>query len=329
MRRRDILAGAAISTALSFTTRHLAWTQQALPVVGFLNTASAKPSERLLKAFQSGLAESGYVEGRDVLIEYRWADGDRARLKEMAGDLVGRGVNVLAATGGSPAALEAKAASSSIPIVFQIGVDPVEIGLVAGISRPGGNITGATMLAIELGSKRLELLRELLPRASTFAALLNPKGPGASIQLREMNAAAAKLGLTIHAVEATSENEIEMAFDRLSLMRVEALLIGADPLFNGLSEPLATQARRHRLPAIYQFREFVAAGGLISYGGSITDAYRQAGVYVGRILKGDKPSDLPVQQSTKLELIINMQTARMLGVDMPPSLLARADEVIE
>ena len=298
-------------------------------MIGFLNTASPQPYAKLLQAFREGLAETGYVEGENVAIEYRWADGRRDRMQEMAADLVSRQVNVIAATGGSPAALAAKAATTTIPIVFQIGVDPVEVGLVSSLNRPGGNITGATMMAVELGSKRLELLKQLVPTSKEIGALVNPTSPGSETQMRELSAAAEALGLRLHIVKASSEQDIVPAFSELQRLSAGALWIGADPLFNGQSEQLAMLSVSHGIPTIYQFREFAAAGGLISYSGSITDAYRQAGVYSGRILKGDKPSDLPVQQSTKVELILNLKTATILGLEVPPALLARADEIIE
>jgi putative tryptophan/tyrosine transport system substrate-binding protein len=307
----------------------MARAQPIVPVIGFLNTASAQPYAKLLQAFREGLAQTGYVEGQNVAIEYRWADGRRDRMHEMAADLVHRQVNVIAATGGSPAALAAKAATATIPIIFQIGVDPVEVGLVASLSRPGGNITGATMMAVELGSKRLELLKQMVPTSTLVAALINPVSPGASTQMRELRAAAEALGLRLHIVKASSEQDIMPAFSELQRLPAGALWIGADPLFNGQSEQLAVLSVSHRIPAIYQFREFASAGGLMSYSGSITDAYRQAGFYSGRILKGDKPTELPVQQSTKVELILNLKTAKILGLEVPPALLARADEVIE
>ena len=265
--------------------------QRDIPVIGFLNTASPEPYARLVQAFRDGLGETGYAEGKNVAIEYRWARGEQDRMRQMAVELASRRVNLIAATGGSTAALAAKAATSTIPIVFQIGVDPVEVGLVASLSKPGGNITGTTIIAVQLGAKRL--------------------------------------GVRLQIVKASSEPDIGPAFSELQRLQAGALWIGADPLFNGLSEQLATLSVTHKIPAIYQFREFAAAGGLASYGGSITDAYRQAGVYSGRILKGDKPADLPVQQSTKVELILNLKTAKLLGLALPPALLARADEVIE
>jgi putative ABC transport system substrate-binding protein len=250
-------------------------------------------------------------------------------LPAFASELVRRQVNVIAATGGSPAALAAKAATTTIPIVFQIGVDPIEVGLVSSLNRPGGNVTGATMLAVELGSKRLELLYEMVPTATVVGALVNPTGPAVSTLMQDLNAAAGALGLRVHIVQASSESDFEPAFEELLRLRVGALLISADPFFNGRSEQLAALTVRHRIPAIYQFREFAAAGGLMSYSGSITDAYRQAGVYAGRILNGEKPADLPVQQSTKVELIINLKTAKALGITVPLPLIGRADAVIE
>jgi putative ABC transport system substrate-binding protein len=264
-----------------------------------------------------------------VAIEYRWAEGRPGRLPELAAELIRRRVNVIAATGGSPAALAAKAATAAIPIVFQIGVDPVEVGLVSSLNRPGANITGATMLASELGPKRLELLREMVPNATAIGLLVDTTSPGSSALMREVSATAEKLGLQMQIVKATSEREVEPAFVELLRSRVGALSIMATPLFNGLSEKLAALTVGHRIPSIYQFREFTAAGGLMSYGGSISDAYYQAGIYTGRILHGDKPADLPVQQSTKVELFINLKTAKALGLTVPLPLLGRADEVIE
>jgi len=325
MRRREFIIGSA-AAAWPVMARAQ---QAAMPVVGFLNTASQGPFANLLQAFRGGLGEAGYVEGRNVLIEYRWAEGRHDRLPELVADLMRRRVSVIAATGGSPAALAAKAATSAIPIVFQTGVDPVEIGLVPSLNRPGGNITGATMLSDELGSKRVELLHELVPGATLIGALLNPTGAGAPRLTRDLLAAANSLGLRVEIVKAGSDREFEPAFAEFLRLRVGALLIAGDPLFNGRSEQIAELTVRHKIPSIYQFREFAAAGGLMSYGGSITDAYRQAGVYTGRILSGDKPADLPVQQSTKVELFINLKTAKALGITIPLPLLGRADEVIE
>jgi putative ABC transport system substrate-binding protein len=314
MRRREflgVLGGAAATWPLA------ARAQQSMPVIGFLNTASSEAFADYVRAFREGLGTVGYVEGRNVAIEYRWAEGSRARVKEMAADLVRRRVDVIAATGGSPAALEAKAATATIPIVFQVGVDPIKVGLVASLTRPGGNITGATMMAVDLVPKRLELVREVVPKAASFVALFNPTGPGAGIQLHDLKAAADTLGLRMHVQRVSAESEFGAAFRSFKDLGGGALLIGADPLFNGLSAQLAALTLEYRLPAIYQFRTFAAAGGLMSYAGSITDAYYQVGVYTGRVLNGDKPADLPVHQSTKVELIINLKTAKALGITVP------------
>ena len=300
-----------------------------MPTVGFLNTASPEPFADYVRAFRGGLNTMGYIERRNLLIEYRWAEGDSLRLKEMAADLVRRRVDVIAATGGSPAALEAKAATTTIPIVFQVGADPIKLGLVDSLNKPGGNVTGATMMASDLGSKRLELLRELVPHATSFVALINPATPTAESQLRDLKQAADTLDLRVRVLNASAEADLEPAFSNIKDLRGDALLVGADPLFNGLSTKIAALTLRHQIPAIYQFRAFTAAGGLLSYGGSITDAYHQAGVYAARVLKGDSPADLPVQQSTKVELIVNLKTAKALGVTVPLTLLGRADEIIE
>jgi putative tryptophan/tyrosine transport system substrate-binding protein len=303
--------------------------QSSGPVVGFLNTASLEPFAVYVRAYREGLGSAGFVEGRNVTIEYRWAEGNSPRLKDMAADLVRRRVDVIAATGGSPAALEAKAATTTIPIVFQVGIDPVKAGIVASLNKPGGNVTGATMLAVDLAPKRLELLRELAPQAHSFTALVDPSSPGAATLMGDLKATADALGIRVRVVEASTERELDRAFKTIASLQTDALYIGGTPLFNGLSEKLAVLTLQHRFPAIYQFRQFAAAGGLMSYGGSLTDAYHQAGVYTGRVLKGEKPADLPVQQSTRVELIINLKTAKALGVTVPQTLLARADEIIE
>jgi putative ABC transport system substrate-binding protein len=300
-----------------------------MPVVGFVNTATEQTSQRLVSAFRAGLAEGGRVEGKNVAVEYRWGEDDTKRLDGFIGDFQRRNVDLLVASGGSPAALAAKARVSTIPVVFQVGVDPVAIGLVSSLARPGGNMTGATMLGVELGSKRLELIKEVVPTARKVVLLINPKSSGSPMLERDMKSAVAVMGLELELVNASAETEIEDAFARIRQVKPDALIIGADPLFNGLAAKVAHLALQFRIPAIYQFLEFAEAGGLISYGGSITDAYRQVGFYSARILNGDKPSDLPVQQSTRLELIINLRTAKSLGISIPPSLIARADEVIE
>jgi len=281
-----------------------------------------------VRAFRQGLSETGYVEGRNVAIEYRSADGQYDRLPALAADLVRRKVSVIAATG-TPTGLPAKAATTTIPIVFVTGSDPVEQGLVASLNRPGGNLTGATTLAVELGQKRLELLHEVVPTATLIGVLVNPTGPNLKAVLRDLQAAARTLGLPIHVLHASTERDFDTVFATLVQLRAGALVIGTDTFFNSQSGKLAALTVRHAVPAIYQYREFAAAGGLMSYAGSITDAYRLAGVYTGRILKGEKPSDLPVQQSTKVELFINLKTAKALGITIPQSVLVRADEVIQ
>lgn len=328
MRRREFIAGLAGAGAVAWPAGARAQ-QPTLPLIGFLNTGTPEVFARVVQAFRQGLAEKGYVENGNVLIEYRWSDGQDDRLPALADDLVKRGVNVIAATGGSPAALAAKAATSMVPIVFQVGVDPVKIGLVASLARPAGNITGATMLAVELGPKRLEILRQLVPAAKAVGALVNPRSAGAATLMMDLNSAARTLGLKVRILHASAEEDFDGVFATLHEEQVNALVIGADPLFNSRSSQLASLAGKYAIPAIYQFREFVVAGGLAAYGGSLADAYRVAGVYTGRILKGERPADLPVQQSTKIELFFNVRTATALGVTIPDTLLATSDEVIE
>jgi putative ABC transport system substrate-binding protein len=328
MKRREfitILGGVAASWPLAASAQ-----QPAMPVIGVLISYSLDRSgQRLLSAFREGLKESGYEEGRNVAIEYRSAEGQYGRLPALAVDLVRIRSAVIAAVGGSPAALAAKLATTSLPVVFQVGVDPVEAGLVASLSRPGGNLTGVANLAVRVGPKRLELLRELVPTASDIAVLFNPTRSNAEAELRDLHGAAHLLGIKLHVLEARTDNEFETVFANVVQLRAGGLVISGDPFFNSRSEQLAALAMRHGVPAVYQFHEFAAAGGLISYGSSITDTHRLAGVYTGRVLRGEKPADLPVQQSTKVELIINLKTAKALGVTVPPPLLARADEVIE
>jgi putative tryptophan/tyrosine transport system substrate-binding protein len=323
-RRAFILALGGAAAAWPRATRAQ---QPALPVIGFLNSASADLYADAVRAFRQGLGEAGYVEGQNVAIEFRWADGRYDRLPEMAADLIRRRVAVIAASG--PAALPAKAATTAIPIVFTSGFDPIEAGLVASLARPGGNVTGVSILNVEVGPKRLELLHELLPAAKTIALLVNPTNPNAESLLRGQQAAAATLGLRLHVLQASAEADFDRAVASLRQMQAAALVIGSDPFFTTRSPQLAALTMRHAIPAIYQYREFTAAGGLMSYGGSLTDSYRLAGVYTGRILAGAKPADLPVQQSTKVELIINLKSARALGLTVPLSLLGRADAVIE
>lgn len=298
------------------------------PVIGFLNGASAALSQHYVSPFREGLAEMGYVEGRNVTIEFRWADGQYDRLPGLAVDLVSRRVNVIAATS-TPAGLPAKQATSTIPIVFVTGSDPVEQGLVASLNRPGANVTGATTLAVGLGQKRLELLHALIPKAALIALLVNPVGPNLTEVMREAHAAARALRVDLHLLRARKEVDLEPAVAAVRKVGAEVLVIGTDTFFNSQGARLAALTVRHAVPAAYQYRQFAAAGGLMSYGGSITAAYRVAGVYTGRVLNGDRPADLPVQQSTKAELFINLKTAKALGLTIPPSLLVRADEVIE
>jgi putative ABC transport system substrate-binding protein len=281
-----------------------------------------------MAAFRRGLGEMSFVEGRNVAIEYRWADGQYDRLPAMAADLVRRQVTVIAA-GTTAAVLAAKAATRTVPIVFSVGANPIEMGLVASLARPGGNLTGVTTLGREVAPKRLELLHELVPTATTVAVLINPTNPTIEIILQDLQAAARTLGLQLHVLRASTERDFDAAFGTLAELRTGGLVIGSDAFFNTRAEQLAALALRRAVPTIYQFREFAAAGGLMSYGGSITDNYRLAGAYTGRILKGEKPADLPVQQATRVELIINMKTAKALGITFPITLLGRADEVIE
>lgn len=317
-----------LATGVSLTWRPAGAQQAGTPVIGFLNGASYELSRHLVQAFHQGLGEMAYVEGRNVMVEYRSADGRYDRLPSLAAELVRRKVDVIVATG-TPTGLPAKAATTTIPIVFVTGSDPIEQGLVANLGRPEGNLTGATTLAVELGQKRLELLRELVPSLSVVGVLINPSGPNLKSVLRDVQAAARTLGLRTHMLHASTEPEIDKVFATLAQARVGGLVIGTDTFFNSQSNKLGALTRRHAVPAVYQYREFVAAGGLTSYAGAIGDAYRVAGVYTGRILKGEKPASLPVQQSLKAELFINVTTAKALGVTIPQSILVRADEIIE
>ena len=301
---------------------------QQMPMIGLLGTGTAQAWAGMTAAFHQGLGEAGYTEGRNVAVEYRWAGGQYQRLAQMADDLVRHSVSVLVAFS-TPAALAAKAATTTTPIVFTTISDPVQVGLVASFNRPGGNITGASYQNLEVGPKLLELMREVLPAATAMALLINPTNPNAESQVRNMQAAARTLGLELHILRASNERELDAAFTALRELKSGALVVGGDPFLNSRNEQIATTALRQALPAIYPSRTFAAAGGLMSYAGSAAEAYKQAGSYAGRILKGTKPADLPVQQTTKVELIINMKTARALGINIPLPLLGRADEVIE
>ena len=327
MKRREfitLLGGAAAAWPLAARAQ-----QPAIPVIGFINVSSPQNYARQLAAFLKGLGETGYVEGRNVTIEYRWAEGHIDRMPSFVADLVQRKVDVIAATS-TAAALAARATATTIPIVFETGDDPVRIGLVASLSRPGGNITGVSQTNIEVAPKRLQLLHEVVPTATSFAVLVNPLNSTlAETTIKELRAAAYTLGLELHVLNVSSERDFDAVFAKLVELRAGGLVIGGDPYFTGRHEQLAELALRHAVPTIYQNREFAAAGGLLSYGSDVTDAYRLAGIYTGRVLKGDKPADLPVQQVTKVVLTINLKTAKVLGITVPNTLIGRADEVIE
>ncbi len=325
MRRRDFvtLLGSAAAWPLAARAQ-----QPAKPVIGFMSSASAVASRPLVAGFLNGLREADFTEGQNVTLEYRWAEGQYNRLPELAADLVRRQVAVILG-GGPPAAHAAKATTSTIPIVFVSGDDPVKSGLVASLNRPGGNVTGAAVFTGQLGAKQLGLLREFLPKAVVVAMLVNPNNPLTEAVTMDVRAAAVVTGHQIRVVNASNEDELEKAFATVAQLHADALIVGADPYFFSRSQHLVALAARHAAPAIYEIREFAANGGLISYGASLSDGYRQAGVYAGQILRGAKPADLPVLQPTKFELVINLKTARTLGLPVPPSLLATADEVIE
>jgi putative ABC transport system substrate-binding protein len=326
MRRREFitLLGGAASWPLAASAQ-----QATMPVIGILAMAAPEANAIRLRAIREGLRTAGYVEGQNVKIEYRWAEPPTGRLPVLAAELVNRQVAVIVASG-TPAALAAKAATGEIPIVFGIAIDPVELGLVASLNRPGGNVTGVTSLNIEVAPKRLELMHELLPSVTSMALLVNPAVPALAEPIsRSSQAAAQALGLQLHAVHASSDRDFDAVFERLIQLRAGALVIGPDNLFTVHKEPLAKLTVRHAIPAIYQYREFTAAGGLMSYGTSETEYYRLVGTYAGRVLRGDKPADLPVQQSTKVELFLNLKTAKALGITVPLPLSGRADEVIE
>jgi len=328
MRRREFITVLGGAAAWPLAARAQ---QPSMPVLGVLSAEwpNAVTADRL-RAFREGLNDTGYVEGRNVTIEYRWAEGRNDRLPALAAELVRLPVNVIVILGSTPAAIAAKAATTTVPIVFYVGPDPVSIGLVPSLSRPGGNVTGVTNLNALLTAKRLELLHELVPTATIIAALVNPTNPGlAEPETRYLQAAARTLGLTLHLLHASSEQEIDTAFMTLDQLRAGGLVIGPDPYFNSRSEQLAVLALRYAIPAIYTYREFVLSGGLASFGPTVADTYRPLGVFAGRILKGEKPADLPVQQATKVELILNLKTAKALGITVPNTLIGRADEVIE
>jgi putative ABC transport system substrate-binding protein len=327
MRRRNfitLLGGAAVAWPLAAHAQ-----QPTTPVIGFLSARSPAEAASVLAAFRQGLGETGYFEGKNVAIEYRWAEGQYNRLPALAAELVSHQVTVIAATGGEPSALAAKAATATIPIIFTVGGDPVAAGLVASLNRPGGNLTGMTIMALQMGPKRLELLRQLLPNATAMTMLINPAFPTTSAEARELQDAARSLGLQINVQNASTESQIDTAFTTIVQQRASALIVATDPFLLGQRDQLVRLAARHAIPTMYFLREFVEAGGLMSYGPNIANEYRQAGVYTGRVLKGEKPADLPVMQPTKFDLVINLKTTKALGLTMPQNLLVAADEVIE
>lgn len=307
----------------------LARPQPAVPVIGFLNGGLPGPFGHLAAAFRQGLAEAGYVERRNVAIEYRWAGGDYDRLPALVAELLQRDVDLIVASGGENAALAARAATSTVPIVFAIGGDPVAAGLVASLNRPGGNLTGLTQYTGQLEAKRLGLLREVLPGAASIALLVNPSFALARSSVKDAEEAAAQIGVRITVLSASADRELEPAFARLVQQRLEALIVASDPFFNTRRAALVALASRHRVPAIYEFREFVEAGGLMSYGANLADGYRQVGLYSGRVLRGARPADLPVLQPTRFELAVNLATARGLGITFPPSVLVQADQLVQ
>jgi len=326
MRRREF-----VSLVMSLVWPLAAHPQSArMPVIGFLDPRSPNVIPKLLRAFREGLKETGHAEGENISVEYRWAEDQIDQLPTLAADLVRRQVTVIAAPGSIAAVLAVHAATNSIPIVFGTATDPVQLGLVNSLSRPGGNMTGVITLALEVGPKRLELLHEIVPTTRTIALLINPASPALSEPTtKDAQAAARTLGVNIHVLHAKTALDFERVFATLVQLQAGGLVIGADTIFTGRAQELAALALRHRVPAIYQYPEFTEAGGLMSYGGSIRDTFHQVGVYVGRILKGEKPADLPVAQLTKVDLVINVKTAKAFGLTVPPALLARADEVIE
>jgi putative tryptophan/tyrosine transport system substrate-binding protein len=325
MNRRELLLllGGVMTAA-----RALRAQQKTMPVLGYLNSASPGPAGPYIAAFRQGLSETGYIEGQNLAIEYRWAEGRYDRLPELAADLVGRKVDVIVTIGGTPPARAAKNATSTIPIVF-VGGDPIADRLVVSLARPGGNLTGMIFMTAEMVPKRLELISELVPQAGVIALLVNPDNPIPEPILRDVQDAARAKGVQLHILKAAAKSEIDAAFTSLAQLHVGALVLGPDPFLNSRREQLVRLAARHAVPVIYDFRQNAAAGGLISYGPSLTYVNYQAGVYAGRILNGEKPADLPVQQPTTFELVVNLKTAKALGLTVPPSILARADEVIE
>ena len=327
MRRREFVSLVCAAVTWPFAARAQ---QPALPIIGFLSDASEDSFPDRLRAFRRGLGEQGYIEGKNVVIEYRWANGQRDKLSALAADLVGKHVKVIAAIGGPPQALAAKQASNSIPIVFQVGADPVAMGLVESLARSGGNTTGVTSMNTDIASKRLELLHQLAPSATSVALLVDPTYPvNAENERKEMQTAAQDLRLEFHVLGANSDSEFEAVFASLRSLKIGALVLSSAQLFTSNSQKLSALAIRDGIAAMSPYREFPAAGGLMSYGSDIAESWRLAGVYTGRVVKGERPADLPIQQSTKFEFVINMKTAKTLGLAIPPGVLSIADRVIE
>jgi putative ABC transport system substrate-binding protein len=327
VQRRDLLVllgGAAIARPIGVRAQ-----EPTAPLIGFLSARSPSESTGVVRAFLDGLRETGFVEGQNLRIAYRWAEGRYDRLQPMALELIGMRVSLLFAAGGPPAVFAAKAATSTIPIVFSGTSDPVRLGFVSSLSRPGGNITGMSFFTMTIVGKSFELLRELVPTAAAVAYLLNPSNPGAREQTKEAQAAASALGMRLHIIKASNNDELDAAFAGMPRLRVGGIVVPGEAFFDSQRDRIVALAKRHAVTAICPWRDYVVAGGLISYGSSLTDSYRRAGIYSGRILKGEKPADLPVQQPTKLELVVNLKTARALGLTIPQSILLRADEVIE
>ena len=326
MRRREFIATLGGAAAWPVVARAQ---QPAKPVIGFMSARSPEDTVEVLKAFHNGLEQGGFIDGRNVNIEYRWARGDYSRLPVLANELIGRRIDVLVATGGDRAARAAKEATATIPVVFNMGSDPVKAGLVKSFDQPGGNVTGSVLLADTLEPKRLALLHEIVPNVALFGALVNPTYPAAADQLRDLEAAVPKFGRRLLVATASNDDELTKAFARIKRAGVGALVVTSDPFFDTRRRGIIEFAAQNKLPAIYQFREYAYEGGLISYGPSITDAYRQVGIYTARILKGEKPADLPVLQPIKFDFVVNLKTAKALDLNIPPTLLAQADEVIE
>ena len=328
MRRREVL-GVLGSAAAAWPLVARAQQPVAMPVIGYLGAETPAVFVSRVRAFRQGLGETGYVEGRNVAIEFRWAEGQHSRLSALAADLVSRPVAVIVAPGGAPAALAAKSVTSTIPIIFEMGADPLAIGLVETLKRPGANLTGVTSLNVQVTPKRLEILHEVVPKAAVIAVLLNPTSPTTGSQLKNLQAAADALGVRLHILHASTQQDFAAVFETLAQVRPGGLVVASDTFFATHAEQLAALTVRHAMPAIHQSRDFAVAGGLMSYAGSFVELHRQAGIQTGRVLKGDKPADLPVHQVTKVELIVNLKTTKALGLTMPLPLLGRADEVIE